>query len=802
MYRNYIKIALRNLFKNKAFSFINLFGLATGISLCLLTILILKDAHSFDLFHPESDRIYRITTTAVRKSGGEESYAPSPYLIAQHLKENYRQVELWTPLVRRFQADVQKEGERINRQGLFTDATFFEMFGFSLATGTPKEALNEPYSLVLTDETARIIFGNENPVGQFLNLPAYSQPFKVTGVLTPASGKTHLEFDALSSIATLKAVEQEEGAYQTTNNYLDYYTAYNFIRLNDASEESHIAGVLDQLAKEKYAGLSLESRDKGYKFSLQPLSAITPGPIYSYSMGRSVPVYVLWFLAVLGMVVILSACFNYTNLTIARAFSRAREVGVRKALGANRRQLFGQFICESVVMALLSLMIGLALLKITIPAFNQIETLAAMDINLRIDWWACLLFVGFTLLVGLLAGLLPASVLSGFSPITALQKLENVKLFRQVGLRKVLLTAQFSISLVFILVLSIAWKQIDFAIQKNFASDRSDIINVEINNQEYGVLLDHFQPLSEVKSVSASSHLMGTWQDSKMDVRLEADDEALQVRDYTVDHHYLQDFGLEIIAGKNFPAQINQQHEVFAIVNEDFLRQFEMGSPGEAVGRSIIAGDSTHLTIRGVVKDFMYKPLAYGIEPMLLRYNPQQLNVMHLTIESSSLSSTIQSLEESWKSLDHAEAFNYTFYDETIAANYADLADLATILGYCGLLGVIIACLGLLGMAIYTVETRAKEIGIRKIIGATETDLIRLLSKGFVLLLLISVALAVPSSYYVGKLLLQNFSQTIPLNGWVFLPGIAVLLGLAILTIASQTIRAATANPSDALRQE
>jgi len=802
MYKNYLKIALRNLFKNRAFSFINIFGLAAGISVCLLVILILKDSYSFDRFHPKEDQVYRVTTTALRKSGGEEAYATSPYVVANTLAEKYSQVELWTPLVRRFSADILTEGERIDNAGFFTNSSFFDMFGFELAAGDPATALEEPYTVVLTNEVAQKVFGKDNPVGQFVELPAYDQSFKVTGVLKPFPGKTHLEFDVLGALSTYLALERQEEAHQLTSNFLDYYATYNFLRLKSSADRPEAMAALSTIANEEYEGLRLESRDKGYKFELQTLNDITPGPMYSNSMGRFMPRPVLWFLSILSIVVILTACFNYTNLTIARALTRAREVGVRKVMGANRKQLFGQFVSESVVVALFSFVIGLVLLQLTIPGFNSIDTLAELEVDLSIDAQAFVLFLGFTILIGLLAGLLPASVLSRFSPLSALQRLETVRLFRRVGLRKALITMQFAISLVFILVLSIAWKQINFAIRENFASDRSDIINIQMHGQEYDKLSNAFRQLPEVQSISATSHLMGTWQDSKIDVRMTQEADPIGVRDYVIDHEYLGNFGIELIAGENFPNNLNQQQELFAIVNEDFLNQFEVGTPQEAVGKTILMGDSTQLAIRGVVKDFRYKPLSYEIEPLLLRYNPEHLYVMHLAIRSAALPETIKALERSWKGLDPSRSLNYSFYDETIAANYADMKDLATILGYCGVLGIIIACLGLLGMAIYSVETKAKEISIRKVIGATSADLVKLLSKGYVLLLLIAVVLAVPASYFIGKMMLQGFAYSIPLNLWVFLPGVLILLLLGAITIASQTIRAATGNPSESLRQE
>ena len=802
MLKNYFKIGLRNILKHKAFSFINIFGLAVSISVCLLALLLIKDTHSFDQFHPEGDRVYRVLTTAIRKAAGEERYASSPYIVGKTLKEDYSQVELWTPLVNSFDCDAIVNNNRISGRGLFTDASFFELFGFELEYGNAATALNEPFTVVLTKEMASKLFKEENPIGQSIQLPAYEQEFSVTGVLKEFLGKTHLEFDALGSLATQLALEKQQDNSAITSNFRNYYSTYNFVRLKDNSDKDAALAALGDIVKTHYADLELETRDAGYTFSLQALDAITPGPIFSNNMGRALPIQVLWFISALSLIVILSACFNYTNLTIARSLTRAREVGVRKVMGASRSQIFGQFISEALMVALLSLGLAYLILQLTIPAFNSIQSLSMLDIHLNTDAWAVILFLGFAIVVGFIAGLLPALVLSKMSPLSIIQKLSNIKLFSRIGLRKALIVGQFAVSLVFILLLTIIWKQIDFAIGENFGSDRNDIINVQMYDYSYEKLVAAFEQLPQINKISASSHLMGTWQDGKVDVKVRQEDELTPVRDYIVDHHYIDNFRLDIIVGENFPVNPSQQEEVFAIVNEDFLEHFELGSPAEALGKAIILGNEQQLTIRAIIKDFLYKPLVYNIEPLLLRYRPEDLSVMNLSINTTDVSATLAALERTWKQVDDQRDLEYAFYDATIEETYMDVKDMGNIVGYFGIIGLIIACLGLLGMAIYSVETKAKEISIRKVIGASAGDLIKQLSKGYIYLLVIAAVVALPVSFFIGKQLLQTFAFAIDLNFWVFLPGLLVLLLLGALTIGSQTVKAAFANPIDSLRNE
>ncbi len=802
MLQNYIKITLRNLLKNKTFSFVNIFGLAAGISVCFLVIMLIKDANSYDKFHEDSENVYRILTNAIRKNGGEEKYASSPYLVGKTLTEDYSQVELWTPLVRTFRCNVQKNNNLIQGRGLFTDATFFEMFGFEMEAGNPLTALEEPYSVILTKVMAEKIFKDEDPIGASLSMPAYEQEFKVTGVLKPFKGKTHLEFDALGSLSTQIALDKLPGSFNATSNFLNYYNTYNFVRLKNNSEKEAALAALTDISRNRYADLDLETRDAGYDFLLQPLSGITPGPAMSNNMGRALPVQAIWFFSVLCIIIILSACFNYTNLTLARSLTRAREVGVRKVMGANRKQIFGQFISEALVFSLLSLFLAYLLLEFTIPAFNSLESLSQLDITFKVDFVTVGLFFGFTLLVGLIAGLLPAIALSKFSPLSIMQKLENVKVFRRIGLRKALIVSQFSISLIFILVLNIAWKQIKFSIKENFGSNRTDVVNVQLMGNSFEKTSSAFGQLPEVQKMSGISHLMGTWRDSNVDVQIDKAEEPIQVRDYTIDHNYLDNFNIELVAGENFPENMAQQQELFAIVNENFLSKFQMGDASEVIGLPIYVNDTIQMTIRGVTKDFLYKPMVYNIEPMLLRYNPERLNVLNLTISGGDIPATIAAMERTWKVIDKEQALQYSFYDQTISETYADIGDMANVVGYFGTLGLIIAYLGLLGIVIYSVETKTKEIGVRRIIGATTHDLVAYLSKGYLALLILAIIVAVPLSYFIGQQFLNTFAYSIPMNIWVFLPGIMLLIVLGIITIGSQTFKAAIANPVNSLRSE
>lgn len=802
MFQNYLKTAYRNILRYKAFSFINLFGLALSMSVCLLIIMLIKDAYSYDLFHPKSERAYRIITKPDRKNGRSETYAPSPYMVAKTLADDYTQVELWTPLVRNFSGALQYGEKSFDFNGLLTGPSFFEMFGFELEQGSPAEALESPYSIVLAHELAERMFPNENPIGKALNIPGFAAGFRVTGVLKPFPGKTHLEFTALGSLSTQLAEEKLPGADNVTGEWRDYYSVYNFVRLKAGVDKSAAELALADIANTRYQGLELESRDRGYAFALQPLGDITPSMPLSYSMGNGMPVFLIWFLSALGLAILLSACFNYTNLAIARSFQRSREVGVRKVLGAAKGQVFWQFINESVLTALLALLLAYPLMKLAKLQFARLSFTEFMDIDMREDLALFGLFLAFAGIAGLMAGLLPALALSRTKPMAVLQKFQNATIIRKIGLRKVLLVVQFTLALFFLIIVTITWRQVSHAMAVNFGFGQPSTLLVNLQGQAYGKASAALSQVNGVEQVSAISHVMGTWQDGSTDVRTSEDSEKTGVRHYFIDHQYLNHFGIKLVAGEDFPENLAQQHEHFAIVNETFARQFQLGSPEEAIGKPLLLGDSTQVAVRGVVKDFPFKPAVYAMEPLLLRYDPAQLQVLNLRLDAKNIPARLVALEKAWKELDSSTSLDASFFDETVRENYSNILDLARIVAFFGLMGMVIACLGLLGITIYMVESKAKEISIRKVLGARAGDIVLYLSKGYLLLFAIAVVIAAPASFLVGNKLLQAFADRIAWSPMLFLPGVLLLLAFAALTTGSQTVRAALSNPADSLRSE
>ncbi len=800
MLKNYIKTALRHFRKHKAFSFINITGLGLSMAVCLLLIMLVKDANQFDRFHNNADRIYRINTEAIRKGGGTEGYASSPYTVVSALANGYAGIESWT-MLGRFNGDISVENRKFSFEAKFTDHHFFKIFAFTLKEGFKETALNEPYSVILTSDLAQRLFPAGDAFGKSVEING-AGIFKVTGVMNPFPGKTHLEFDALISFATVPALEKTEFISKTTDNWLNYYTSYSYIRLEPGVKPSQVESFLEQISSVNYKNLPLETRDAGYRFKLQSLEKITPGPLLSNNMGKGVPEIVLWFLTVLALVIIISAAFNYTNLTVAKAMSRTKEIALRKVVGSSRWHVFLQILTEAVITSLFALLVAFGLLQFLIPAFSGLQVMSSFDISFKTDLVLVLLFILFAIVIGVIAGILPAMVLSRVRPLMLIQKLQNIPFFRRLGLRKALLVIQFLVSLIFINMVTISYRQMQHAMNINFGSQQAHIFNIPLQGQDYRKAIQEFSQVPGVEKISAVSALMGNYSDRAEDVRLSKDKDPVIVREYVTDENYISNFKLKLIAGKNFPANHAQKNEQFAIVNEKFVEHFQLGSAMDAVGKTIIAGDSTTLTIIGVLQDFIYKPQEYALAPMLMRYNPADWSILNLSIAPGSTMNTLARLGAIWKKLDPYHPFEGRFYDQEIQAVYADMRDITGMIAFIGLLGLTIACLGLLGITMFTVQSKTREISIRKVVGAGPASLVQLLSKSYMQVMIISVLIAIPLAVLLGNTVLQSMSQRIPLTAGLFAPGMLIMVLFSAITVCSQTLRAAFSNPVKGLKEE
>lgn len=803
MFKSIVTTALRNIVRNRSFSLINLVGLSFSMSLALLVILVVREQYTYDNFHRDSDRIYRVNTRALRVAGGAEDYASAPLPVASALREEYTLAENVVRINSRLNGDAVYGNVNVPLGGLFVDPEFLQVFSFRLEKGNPETALSDPKNLVVTKAAAKKIFGDADPMGQTVTLKGYGE-FVVAGVLDEFPGKTHFEFEVLGSMTAVPALEQKGAMSAAVDNWNNYYGNYVYLKLKEGKKVQELKDALGDIYKKYYTGLKLELRDRGYEFYIQPLGKITPGPALSNQMGRGMPDMVLIFLGVLAAVVMVMACFNYTNLMIAKSLSRAREIGVRKIVGAQRFQVFFQFIGESVIFALISLGFAYILLQFLKPVFLQLNIASEFSADLPEDHSIAVYFLLFAAVVGGIGGLLPAVYLSAFRPEKVLKDTANIKLYSKLTFRKILVITQFTLSIVFIVTVLVIYRQVDFMVNKNYGIHEKDLLNARLQGMEFDKLAVEVRNLPGVVSVGGVSHALGTWADRSSEYKRSRDDHPFPMRDFIVTDTYIRNLGLEFLAGGNFKETEQGDHERHVILNEQALSLFEFADPMAAIGQPVYADDSLMLTVIGVVKDFHFRPLNYQIGPLALRYKTSGLNILSAKILPGAQEAVVAALESIWKRLDPVHAIEWRMMEDEIDDAYVQsgFQDIVKIVGYISFLAVMLACMGIVGMAMYATKTRIKEIGVRKVVGATSAQITVLLSRTFMGLLSIAAVIGTPAGYFIGEAFLTTYAYKIEITPWLMLTGVSIVAISGIVMVGSQTWKAASANPVKSLRYE
>lgn len=803
MIKSIFLTTLRNIFKHPVFSFINVFGLAVSMSLGLLIIVIIKEQYAFDNFHQDADRIYRINTKAIRTEGGSEDYASVPYTVGTAIRDGYSFAEEVVRINNNLNGDVTYQNITVPLHGFFTDPSFLSVFNFKLEKGNPATALNDPDGIVLTQETAKRLFGNSDPVGKIVAIHGYGN-FTVKGVFEKFPGKTHLVFDAVGATTALAAMEKKQAILPVLDNWNNYYTSYVYIKIKKGIRPAEVNAALTEIGRKNYKGRKLETRDKAYAFYLQPLSKISPAPILSNNMGRALPELVLLFLSVLAFVILLMAGLNYTNLMIAKSLKRNREIGVRKVMGASRWQVFTQFVGESVVFALVSLIISYVLLQFLKQGFLQLHLVQEFSIGLKEDAGVYVYFILFAGAVGLLAGLLPAAYLSGFKPVLVLKDMLGSKSSSRKWLRKSLMVVQFTLSMVFIATVLMIYFQMKYLLKADYGINDKNILNVRLQGNDYNKLANEIKAVPGVQGIGFVSHSLGTFADYSDDYKRDKGEASIVMRDFRADANYIANLNIHFVAGRNFSANLSSTKEAEVILNEKATHLFGFKNPIDAVGQQIYAEDSVLLNIVGVVRDFHFRPMNYEIGPMAFRYRPQDFQIMSIAFETGTKDRINAAISPIWKKYDPVHPLQIELMRTEIDEAYerSGFTDILTIMQYVAFLSVVLACMGMLGMVMYSTQLRIKEVGIRKVMGAGIKDVTILLSRSFLWLIGIGILIGIPISYMLGNLFLQNFAYKISYGIWLIGAGVIITGFLGLVTICSQTIKAAISNPVKSLRTE
>lgn len=802
MIYSYLKISIRNLLKHKLFSFVNIFGLAFSLSVCILITMLLADQCSYDRHNSAKDRIYRVTTKYLRSDDPVSHMATAPMPIRSALTENYPGIENSVRFYRGFgNSWIKIVGQDVNIpiSGFFSDPEVFDMFEYELLYGNANTALTEPYSVVITKETAERLFSVENPLGLDLKVGTLGS-YKVTGVLKETDNKSHIVFDALASISTVPSLVKQEVLPIDLDNWENWTRSWTYLKL---SKEKRPEDVLEHLAEINEAQYG-ENEDIDLKLELQQLTAINPGPLMGNQIGPGLPNFVMYFLIGLALIIVVSTCFNYTNLSIARSMGRAREVGVRKVFGARKSQVFFQFIIEAVVLSLFAFGFAFIILKFLEPAFLQLNIAQLLLLDLNVSWKVYLISLGFSMLIGAIAGFFPSLFHSSVKALQGLNELSGVKLLSKVGLRKTLIVSQFAISLFFIITVITINSQKQFMLKADYGMNTDQIINIRLNGSDKQKLVNELGKYPLVESAAAASFAPATGTTNSAGMQLKPEDEAQTLNYFAVDDQYIDNMKLQLLAGRNFnSSDTDEKKSGEVIVNESTVKALGFENIQNALNEQIIIDEELKVTIIGVIADYNYEPLINRISPMALRFIPEDYGILQVKFNTDDRQASMETVEKAWSAVYPELLIDYSFMSDEIAMMTDFLfGDLTQIITFISMLALVMACLGLLGIAVFSTETKLKEISIRKVLGASEKSILILLSKGFFKLLLLAVLIMTPLALLANNAWLDFVAYRVNLGAGIILGSILIVVTLGLLTVGSQTFFASKTNPVNALRNE
>jgi len=804
MIKNYMKITIRTLLKNKVFSIINITGIALSIAACLMIIIYIKDWRSADQFHANKDRTYRIYTTDTNFGWDMDGWATTPAYLAPHLLQNYPNIENAVRL-RRMSLSVLHNSTAIYIGGFYAEPSFFDIFDFQLKDGDPKTALNDPFSIVLSEEYAMTFFGDEDPIGKTLTVEK-TGIFTVTGILKDIDEKTHLNIKSLISFSTINSLVANGLLNDELNDWAYMNRYYTYILIND---RENIEGFKQQLP-EMASFIIPEDKIDRHGFDLENICSINLGKNMSYATPGTKSKVDVIFVPPLAAIIVFLVCFNYVILSIARSLKRSKEIGLRKVIGSKRSQIIKLFLSEAFVVTFLALIAACLFVLWLVPAFNSMDVIenAGEQINLEMmkDPGIYVYFILVAIVISLLAGLYPALYLSSLGTLNALQGIASKKGSSHLLTRKILMGIQFAVSLIaiiFILYFSQIfgnWKSYE---RRNVAVD--NCVNVYLGEVNYETFRNEISRNSMFAGVSFSENipLYGGW--SFFDIKTEDMPEPLKAFYFNVDMEFKDNFDLELIAGRNFSRAYASDVGEAIIVNETTVKVLGFDSPEKILGKALTVGESAGVTVIGVVKDFTHRIyLENPIIPTALIYRPEGFRFANIRYLPEMEGEIKAALPEIWKEFDEVHPGRFSFSNDALAAYEKSNTGIIRIFAGVSGLVVLIALFGLFGMTAYTTELRVKEIGIRKVFGASIRELVYHLSKSYLKLITLSCVIALPIGYLLSDLLIQALYVAISPSLSLWIPPAAMLfiLLLTFITTGSLTIKAANANPIDTIRED
>lgn len=798
MLNNYLKIALRNIRKNKTYSIINISGLAIGMACFIFAVLYIQYELSYDKYHKNGDQIYRIYLDLGTAFQGKDGVNVTPGPLVPVLKTECPEIVNGSRVFKELPEPLIKYGENsfIEKKVFYVDPDFLSMFDFPLISGNPKTALIEPNSILVTEEIAKKYFGNSNPVGKSLTINEKKQ-FLVTGIIKNVPKNSHFTFDFLCSFSTL---------YSVTDNNLDSWGANNYqsyVQLRPGAKVKDVEAKLDMITNK------FKETDMKLNYKMEHIYRIHLYGDRNFEIENNGNYQYLYLFAAIGFSILLIACLNYVNISTAGSVKRSKEVGLRKVVGANRIQLVRQFLAESTIISLFGFCAAILFVEMLLPVFNSY-----MNTNIRLsflsDFNMILVLLSVSLVTGCLAGVYPAFFASAFQPIYIL-KSGTKRGFGSIKLRDILVVIQFIISAILIFGTITVYKQLQFIKNKNLGFKKDHIVTVPLNSSDNNMLKNYKQFINELKlkpqvlGVTASDFLpFEIRSNSSANWDGKANNNPFMIYRICVDYSFLDLYGIPLINGDKSSWDRYGNKSVF-LLNRTAQQALGWENPvGKQFGCDRIPKENG--VIVGVAENFHYYPLHYPIQPLVLELiNPQTENLdvkyFSVKIDSRNITGTLSYIEKKWKSFSDYP-FDFQFLDTQVDEMYKSEQRLGQIFNLFAVLTIIIGCLGLYGLITFSIEQKIKEIGIRKVLGASVSQVTNLILKEIIICIVAANLCALPVTWYWMNKWLQNFAYRIEISWWMFALSGGIALAIALTTVSFQAVKAATTNPIESLKYE
>ncbi|WP_224998670.1 ABC transporter permease [Cesiribacter sp. SM1] len=800
MYSSFLKTAIRNVIRHKAFSFLNIAGLTFGLTACILIGLFVQDEMQFDKFIPEGSRIHRVYYQITTEEGTSQ-VATTPPMFATALQQEFPEVENTLRVLNNPNKELFEVGDTklYEEGGILAEQNFFEIFPLQLTYGSAVAALEDPNSVVISQELARKYFGDKNPVGKKITIS--KSPFQVSGVFQN-NPKFHLPITYIFPLVAAGIAEERMQSW-------DWYSFNNYVKLKQGAD---VEGL--QAKFQRYTQPFLQGDETTTYLPLfQPLHDIH---LYSadfrYDMAVRGNIIYVKALIVTALFILVIACFNFVNLATAKSLQRAKEVGVRKTIGANRSQLMVQFILETIFLTLISVVLATLFAWLFLPLLNQF-TEKQIAFDLLADPMNVLLLLLLAVLVGVLAGFYPALVLSGFQPVKVLKGTfsGDSRPGKTPWLRHGLVVIQFSLSVLLIISAIVVRRQVTYLHSKELGFEKEQIMFFPMRGERMSSNVETFKnellQSPFIEGVTVGYGFPGDMFGDGM-MTVPGKGEQKKATQLMVDHDYIKTLGLELVAGRDFSREMKTDKDHGFIINETAVKELGLGTPEQALGETLLwptwrnADSVKRGQVIGVVKDFHYKSLYERVEPAVLQIYPQAYWKVAVKIKAAGIEKALPYVKEVWEKFSPEYPLEYNFLDESFDKMYKAEDKLRSLLWIFSGVAIFVGCLGLFGLAAYAAERRTKEIGIRKVLGASSQNIVLLLSGDFVKLVLISILIASPVAWYFMQQWLQDFAYRINISWWIFVVAGLSAIAIALVTVSFHAIRAALRNPVRNLRTE